>query len=417
VPALDLLPRRVAAQVEAALSDTRVVLITGPRQAGKSTLVKVVAGDRLAERRDLDRMQDRAAALTDPVGFVDSDELVVIDEIQRAPELLLAIKASVDEDPRPGRYLLTGSSRLFGMIAAPDALPGRMETVELWPFSQGEIDGEPDGFIDAVFAIGPNLRHESAVTRADYAARIVRGGLPEATARTDGRRRERFFDAYVQSLIDRDVRQLADLQHKGRLRTLVRLLAARAGTIIAPGALESALELSRPTVARYLQALDEIFLVKRIPGWSRNLGTRATAASKLIFVDSGIAAHEVSCDARTLLRPGAPFGPLLESFVLSELARQLTWSDELADLYHYRDHSKFEVDAVLENRRGQVVGIEVKAASTVGPGDFRGLRRLADRLGDDFLVGIVLYTGTSTLPFGERLRAMPVSALWQTPAP
>jgi predicted AAA+ superfamily ATPase len=292
-----------------------------------------------------------------------------------------------------------------------------METVELWPFSQGEIDGEPDGFIDAVFASGRNLRHESAVTRADYAARIVRGGLPEATARTDGRRRERFFDAYVQALIDRDVRQFADLQHKGRLRTLVRLLAARAGTIIAPGALESTLELSRPTVARYLQALDEIFLVKRIPGWSRNLGTRATAASKLIFVDSGIAAHEVSFDARALLRPGAPFGPLLESFVLSELSRQLTWSDQLADLYHYRDHSKFEVDAVLENRRGQVVGIEVKAASTVRPDDFRGLRRLADRLGDDFLVGIVLYTGTSTLPFGEKLRAMPVSALWQTPAP
>jgi predicted AAA+ superfamily ATPase len=284
-------------------------------------------------------------ALTDPVGFVDSPELLVIDEIQRAPELLLAIKASVDEDPRPGRYLLTGSSRLFGMVAAPDALPGRMETVELWPFSQGEIDGAPDGFIDAIFALGPDLRHESAVTRADYAARIARGGLPEAAARTDARRRERFFDAYVQSLIDRDVRQLADIQRKGRLRTLIRLLATRAGTIIAAGALESTLGLSRPTVARYLQVLEEIFLVKRIPGWSRNLGTRATAAPKLI------------------------------------------------------------------------VGIEVKAAPTVGSDDFRGLRRLADRLGDDFVAGIVLYTGTATLPFGDRLRAMPVSALWQTPAP
>jgi predicted AAA+ superfamily ATPase len=351
------------------------------------------------------------------VGFVDSPELLVIDEIQRAPELLLAIKASVDEDPRPGRYLLTGSSRLFGMVAAPDALPGRMETVELWPLSQGEIDGTPDRFIDAIFALGPDLRHESAVTRADYAARIARGGLPEAAARTDARRRERFFDAYVQSLIDRDVRQLADIQRKGQLRTLIRLLATRAGTIIAAGALESTLGLSRPTVARYLQVLEEIFLVKRIPGWSRNLGTRATAAPKLIFVDSGIAAHEVSFDARALLRPGAPFGPLLESFVLSELARQLTWSEQLADLYHYRDHSKFEVDAVLENRHGQVVGIEVKAASTVGSDDFRGLRRLADRLGDDFVAGIVLYTGTATLPFGDRLRAMPVSALWQTPAP
>jgi predicted AAA+ superfamily ATPase len=181
--------------------------------------------------------------------------------------------------------------------------------------------------------------------------------------------------------------------------------------------LESALGLSRPTIARYLQALEEIFLVKRIPGWSRNLGTRATAAPKLVFVDSGIAANEIATDARALLRPGADFGPLLESFVLSELSRQLTWSQQLADLSHYRDQSRYEVDAVLENRSGQVVGIEVKAATTVRSDDFRGLRRLADRLGDDFLAGIVLHTGTSTLPFGDKLRAMPVSALWQVPAP
>jgi predicted AAA+ superfamily ATPase len=412
-----LLVRRVGSQVDAALADTRVVLISGARQAGKSTLVRIVAGDRFAERRDLDRAQDRAAALADPVGFVDSPGLLVIDEIQRAPELLLAIKATVDDDTRPGRFLLTGSSRLFGMTAAPDALPGRMETIELWPFSQGEIDDEPDGFIDAVFALGPGLRHESAVSRADYAARIVRGGLPEAVSRTDARRRGRFLDAYIQALIDRDVRQLSDIQHKGELRKLVRLLAARSGTIISAGSLESALGLTRPTISRYLQALDEIFLVKQIPGWSRNLGTRATSAPKMIFVDSGIAANEVAVDARALLRPGAPFGPLLESFVLSELARQLTWSTELADLYHYRDHSKFEVDAVLENRRGQVVGIEVKAASTVGADDFRGLRRLADRLGDDFIAGVVLYTGTATLPFGDKLRAVPVSALWQVRAP
>ncbi|WP_326551537.1 ATP-binding protein [Micromonospora sp. NBC_01813] len=413
MPTSRLIPRHAAAQVDAALADTRVVLINGARQAGKSTLVRIVAGDRLAERRDLDRAQDHAAATADPVGFVDSPELLIIDEIQRVPDLLLAIKAAVDEDPRPGRYLLTGSAWLFGTLAAPDALPGRMETIELWPFSQGELDDEPDGFVDAIFTLGPELRHESAVTRADYAARIVRGGLPEATSRDDPRRRQRFLDAYVQALIDRDVRQLADIQSKGELRRLVRLLAARSATIIAANSLESVLGLSRPTIARYLQALEEIFLVKRIPGWSRNLGTRATAAAKLIFVDSGIAANEIAVDARALLRPGAPFGPLLESFVLSELSRQLSWSTQSVELSHYRDHSKFEVDAVLEDRSGRVVGIEVKAASTVGPDDFRGLRRLADRLGDDFVAGVVLYTGTATLPFGAKLRAMPVSALWQ----
>ncbi|MGH3898013.1 MAG: ATP-binding protein, partial [Pseudonocardiaceae bacterium] len=290
---------------------------------------------------------------------------------------------------------------------------GRMETIELWPFSQGEIDSAPDAFIDTAFRLGPDIRHESTITRADYADRVVRGGLPEAVVRTDPRRRGRFFDAYVQNLIDREVRQLAEIERAPQLTTLIRLLAARSGLLVAAGSLESELQISRPTVARYLRLLEEVFLIKRVPGWSRNLGTRATAAAKLVFVDSGIAARLLALDAHTLRRPGAPFGPLLEGFVVSELARQLTWSQELADLYHYRDHNKVEVDAVLENRQRQVVGIEVKAASTVRSDDFNGLQRLADKLGDDFLVGIVLYTGNTTLPFGPKLRAMPISALWQ----
>ncbi|WP_306832398.1 ATP-binding protein [Catenuloplanes nepalensis] len=411
----DLIVRHAQTLIDDALADTRVVLVNGARQSGKSTLVKVVAGARTAQRRDLDMPQDREAAAADPVGFVEFPGLIVIDEIQRVPELLLAIKASVDADPSPGRFLLSGSARVLALRGLPDALPGRMETVELWPFSQGEIDGTPDRFVDAIFALGPELRHESGLSRADYAARIVRGGMPEAVARTDPRRRSRFLDSYVQTLIDRDVQQLADLERVPQMRRLVGLLAARSATIVR--ALENDLELSRPTIHRYMQLLDEVFLIKQIPGWSRNLGRRATQAPKMVFVDSGIAAQQLAMDAHTLLRPGAPFGPLLEGFVLSELARQLTWSDQLAELSHYRDQDRVEVDAVLENRRGQVVGIEVKAASTVRADDFRGLRRLEERLGDDFVAGIVLYTGTSTLPFGPRLRAMPVSALWQVGAP
>jgi predicted AAA+ superfamily ATPase len=406
-------PRHAALAVAEALADTRVVLVNGARQVGKSTLVRAVAGEQAAEWRDLDLPQDRQSALADPVGFVSFDGLTVIDEIQRAPELLLAIKATVDADPRPGRFLLTGSSRLLGLRDLPDTLPGRMETIELWPFSQGEIDGTPDDFIDTVFRLGPAIRHESTLTRSDYAERVVRGGLPEAVARIDPRRRGRFFDSYVQNLIDRDVRQLAEIERAPQLTTLIRLLAARSGLLVAPGSLESELQISRPTVARYVRLLEEVFLIKRVPGWSRNLGSRVTRAPKLLFVDSGIAARLLALDAHTLRRPGAPFGPLLEGFVLSELARQLTWSHELADLYHYRDHNNVEVDAVLENRHRQVVGIEVKAASTVRSDDFTGLRRLAERLGDEFLVGIVLYTGNTTLPFGPKLRAMPVSSLWQ----
>ncbi|MGH3721677.1 MAG: ATP-binding protein [Pseudonocardiaceae bacterium] len=183
---------------------------------------------------------------------------MVIDEIQRAPELLLAIKATVDADPRPGRFLLTGSSRLLALRDLPDTLPGRMETIELWPFSQGEIDGTTDGFIDATFRLGPAIHHESALTRADYTDRIVRGGLPEAVARTDPRRRSRFFDAYMQNLIEREVTLLADVERAPQLTTLTRLLAARSGLLVAAGSLEAELRISRPTVALYMRLLEEV---------------------------------------------------------------------------------------------------------------------------------------------------------------
>ncbi|MEV0144165.1 MULTISPECIES: ATP-binding protein [unclassified Nonomuraea] len=408
-----VIPRRAERAVSEALSDTRVVLINGARQSGKSTLVRGIAKGVAAEWRDLDDPVARQAAVSDPGGFVDFPQLMVVDEIQRVPELLLAIKAQVDRDPRPGRYLLTGSSRLLGLRDLPDTLPGRMETIELWPFSQGEIDGTADGFVDAVFARGSELRHTTGVTRADYAARLVRGGFPEAVARPVARRSQRFFDSYVGDLIARDIRQLSEIERSGEMRALLRMLAARSGQLLMVNGLSNELQLSASTVHRYLALLEEVFLVKRIPAWSRNVGNRAVAAPKLAFVDSGIAANLLGADAGGLVRPGSAFGPLLEAFVLMELGRQLTWADERVGLFHYRTKDKVEVDAVLENRQGRVVGIEVKAASTVRAEDFRGLRHLADRLGDDFVTGVVLYTGDQTYSFGDRMRAMPVSALWE----
>ncbi|WP_424535160.1 ATP-binding protein [Sphaerisporangium viridialbum] len=408
-----VVPRHASVAVGEALADTRVVLVNGARQCGKSTLVRLLAKDRAAEWRNLDTPVVRQAALTDPAGFVAFPELMVIDEIQRVPDLLLAIKEQVDTHPAPGRYLLTGSARVLGLRALPDLLPGRMETIELWPFSQGEIDGTADGFVDALFAEGERLRHTSAVTRNEYAERIVRGGFPEAVARSNPRRRERFFDSYVSDLIARDVSQLAEIERVPQMRALVRLLAARSGQLLVANAMSTAVGLSATTIHRYLALLDEVFLTKRIPAWSRNISSRAISTPKVAFVDSGVAANLLGADSRSLVRPEGLFGPLLEGFVLMELARQLTWSEQRAELFHYRTKDQVEVDAVLENRQGQVIGIEVKASSTVRSDDFRGLRHLADRLGDDFIVGVVLYTGTQTLPFGDRMRAMPVSALWE----
>jgi hypothetical protein len=408
-----VLPRHAERLVEAAMADTRVVLIAGARQSGKSTLLRQVAKADDVEWRNLDRPTTLHAALSDPTGFVAFPEPMVIDEIQRAPELLLAIKEQVDSDPRPGRFLLTGSARVLGLRSLPDSLAGRMETIELWPFSQGEIEGKRERFVDALFSDGADLWHTSGLTRHDYAARVVRGGFPEAVARTDPRRRERFFDSYTTDLVTRDIRQLSEIARTREMVTLLRLLAARSGQLLVENSLSNDVGLSATTIRRYLGLLEEVFLIRRVPAWSRNLSSRATAAPKLAFVDAGIAANLLDTDERSLVRPDSPFGPLLEGFVLMELARQLTWSDERAELFHYRTRDKVEVHAVVQNRQGHVVGIETKASSTVRAEDFRGLRHLANRLGDDFVAGIVLYTGPETLSFGDRLRAMPIGALWE----
>jgi predicted AAA+ superfamily ATPase len=197
------------------LADTRVVLVNGARQAGKSTLTRLTAEGRPGTAiRLLDDPTTLRAAEDDPTDFVDHDGLLVIDEIQLVPELLRPIKVQVDLDPTPGRYLLTGSSRVLALRTLPDALPGRMEVIELWPFSQGEIDGTPDGFVDAAFRHGPALDHTSTLKRRDYLERAVVGGFPEAVRRVP-RRRTAFFDAYLSTLIERDVLELASIERRG----------------------------------------------------------------------------------------------------------------------------------------------------------------------------------------------------------
>lgn len=411
-----ILPRHAAPAVLDALDDTRVVLINGARQCGKSTLVAQIGRERDADWRSLDRAATRQAATFDPTEFVASASRMVIDEVQRVPELLLAIKEEVDRHPAPGRFLLTGSARVLGLRGLPDALPGRMETIELWPLSQGEIDGTPDRFVDAVFALGTEFRHTTKENRSGYVERVMRGGFPEAVART-ARRRERFFDSYVADLINRDVMQLSEIERGREMRALTRLVAARSGQLLVPATVANEVGLPRPTVQRYLGLLEEVFLIKRIPAWSRNLRARTTATAKVAMVDSGIAANLLGADATALAKPTGPFGALLEGFVAMEIARQCTWSAQRVELSHYRTKDKVEVDLVLENRQGRVVAIEVKAAATVGPSDFRGLSHLADRLGKDLVVGIVLYTGEETLPFGPRFRAVPISAIWEAATP
>jgi uncharacterized protein len=411
--AADLLVRRASDLVTEALVDTRVVVVNGARQVGKSTLAEVILRQRTdGLARFLDDPVTRAAAVEDPVRFVSHDGLMLIDEVQRVPDLWLAIKYLVDRDPRPGRFLLTGSARLLGLRSLPDTLPGRSETIELWPLSQGEIEGGPDGFVDAAFQLGGDLRAQpSGLQRRDYLARMARGGYPEAVRRETPRRRARFFDGYIADLIARDIKQVANIEQASDMRRLLSLLAAQTGGLLKINRLASELGVTAPTVRSYVDILETIYLVRLIPGWSANLTTRAVATAKVIFVDSGLANH-----LATGAVADAPVGGLLENFVLAELARQLTWSRTSVRLYHYRDRDQYEVDGVLEDNAGQIIGVEVKASETVRQADFRGLKLLQRRLGDRFRAGFVLYCGAESLSFGDGLACLPVSALWTTAA-
>jgi uncharacterized protein len=407
-----LVPRRAENLIAEALGDTRVVALNGARQSGKSTLARLLAHARNnALIRLLDDPATLRAARDDPAGFVDHDGLLVIDEVQLAPELFRSIKVAVDTDPRPGRFLLTGSAQVLALRQLPDALPGRMEVIELWPFSQGEIDRRPDAFIDAAFSHGPDLSRTSALRKRDYLERVGRGGYPEAVRRSP-RRRAAFFDSYLTNLIERDVTELAAIERRGDLRRLLALLAGHSGSLLVPAALAATSGIPRSTLNRYLELLTAVFLIKQIPAWSAGQTRRAIGTPKLAFVDTGISAHLLGQDAGRLGEPDGAAGPMIETFVLMELARQLTWSSERARLYHYRTKDRVEVDAVLETPDGRVLAIEVKAGATIRAEDLAGLRHVSQRLSSRFVAGYVLYTGQQTLPFGDRLRALPIDALW-----
>ena len=413
VESRELIARRAQDLVGEALEDTRVITINGARQAGKSTLARLVA-DQVPDAvvRVLDDPATLRAAIDDPTDFVDHSGLMVIDEIQLAPQLLRPIKAVVDRSPAPGQYLLTGSSRVLALRTLPDALPGRMEIIELWPLSQGEISGGPDRFIDLAFVRGPRIDHSSDLRRRDYLDRLVVGGFPESMRRAP-RRRAAFFDSYLSTLIERDVLELASIERRGDLLKLLSMLAGRASMLLVPSSLAGQSGIPRTTLVRYLELLSSVFLIKSIPAWTSSGARRATGTPKLAFVDTGIACHLIGQDARRLGDPGGAAGPMMENFVLMELARQLTWSQERGRLYHFRTKDKLEVDAVIETPDGRMIGIEVKAGATVRTEDLAGLRHLGNQVGARFVAGFVLYTGQQTLPFGEKLRAVPLDALWR----
>lgn len=405
-----LYPRWIEPRVAEAMADTPVVLLAGPRQAGKTTLVRQIAEKGL-RYLTLDDELTLLSAREDPVGMIRSLDRAVIDEIQRAPQLLLAIKKSVDKDRRPGRFLLTGSANLMALPAVADSLAGRMETLSLLPLSQSEIEGQSGNWIDRVFC-GRIPKPGTPALGADLVERVLRGGYPEAISRSTTKRRMAWSRQYVDAIIQRDVRDVASIEKLDQLPRFLRALAQTAGQMCNYAQLGGQVGLDGKTASRYIGVFEQMYLLRRIDVWARNRLNRVVKTPKLQFIDSGLLATLLDLGATEVQQDRTRFGNVLETFVFAELLKHSTTAEGDYRLMYYRDADKFEVDVVIENAAGQLVGVEVKAAATVKQNDLRGLRKLSSLAGDKFKMGVLLYDGDETMPLGDGLWAAPLSTLW-----
>ena len=410
--------RNSITDLQAALKDSPVVLINGARQVGKSTLASSLLGleidqDSANHYLTLDDATTLAAALADPLAFLKNlPAMVVIDEIQRAPELFIAIKQLVDRDRRPGRFLLTGSSNVLTLPKLADSLAGRMEVHTMWPLSQGEIIGHKEGFIDQCFSSSP-LAKVKALNWDALCERMQLGGYPEILQRSDSRRRNAWYRSYLTAIIERDIRELANIEGLRELPNLLQMLAARIGGLLNFSAISCVSKISNTTLKRYLALLEAVYILVELPAWYRNEEKRLVKSPKIYLNDTGLAMHLRGMDQGRLLDHNNA-GFIMENFVLMELKKQSAWSQTMPKLYHFRTASGKEVDIVLEAPDGRSVGIECKSTSAVKARDFAGLDELARLAGDKFHRGVVLYTGDQTLSFAANYVAAPISALWLT---
>ncbi|MBE0472126.1 MAG: ATP-binding protein [Methyloprofundus sp.] len=409
-----LLIRHIEPRLIEAMNDTPVVLIAGPRQSGKTTLVRQIANHQGLRYLTLDDQLTLLAAKQDPVGLIRSLDRVVIDEIQRAPELLLAIKKSVDEDRRPGRFLLTGSANIMMLPTVADSLAGRMETLSLFPLSQSEITSRPLTHLNWIDAIFDNkiLQNDTPALGDDLIERVLKGGFPEALTRSTAKRRTAWTRQYINALIQRDVRDIANLEKLDIMPRFLNALAQTAGQMCNYTQLAGQVGLDSKTAARYIGVLEQMYLLQRIEIWAKNRLNRVVKTPKLQFIDSGLLASLLHLTHDEVRIDRTRFGNLLETFVYSELLKLTSTAEQDYKLLYYRDADKVEVDMIIENGLGQLVGIEVKAAATVKESDLRGLKKLATLAGESFLMGVLFYDGDETLPLGQGLWAVPISSLW-----
>lgn len=391
----------------------RVVVISGPRQSGKSTLALHIA-DSSWDYLTLDDRYNLDMARSDPAGLLSrTKKPVIIDEIQRVPELLLTVKMLVDRQQLAGQFLITGSANLLTVPRISESLAGRAETIPLLPFSQGELRGVNSSFLDMAFQ-GEAPADSEALADDALIAMVLRGGFMEAVDKVDIKRTQAWCQAYLDAIVQRDIHDIADIRRISSMPRLLEALASHSGRLLNQSTIGNIAGLDMKTADTYISVFEQLYLVNRLPAWHDNRLKRLVKKPKLHFLDTALMATLLKATPDSLARDRTDLGQLLETFVFTELQKQISWHDSTIRLSHYRDKDQVEVDFVLENDQSQVVGVEVKASATFNNQDFKGLRRLAAAVGDRFRMGIVLYAGERTLPYGPGFFTMPLSALWQS---
>ena len=408
--------RNLRHAIDTALTDTPVVLVNGARQTGKTTMVKEIARKRKATFVTLDDHATLDAALNDPPGFIAGlGDFAVIDEVQNAPNIFRAIKASVDRDRRPGRFLLTGSANVLVLPKMADSLAGRMEIATLYPMGQDELHGRKSTFIDKLFQAKLANVHVriKTIDRKKLAAMVLAGGYPEVMGRKEAARRAAWYKGYVTTILQRDVRDISNITGLTDLPKLLNALAERSSGLLNMADLSRTLDIPHTTLRRYMALLDATFLNTPLPAWHAHRLRRLVKTPKIHLADSGFASHLCGINKAVQLEQSNKFGPLVESFVVNELRKMAGWSRSDVTLHHYRTEGGREVDVVIEDRMGRVVGVEVKAAAAVNYDDAAGLRDLKEAVGKKWMRGIVLHSGPHATAMAPDMHALPMGALWQ----
>lgn len=406
-------PRFLTPRLLEAAQDTPLLLIKGARQVGKSTLMQEITSHFGGHSLSLDDPSLLSVARQDPRGFIDQIKTpVLLDEVQRAPEVILPLKLHIDRNRQPGQFFLTGSADFHTLPMIADSMAGRIEIRTLWPLSQGEINKKKEKFLEMAFS-GDWPATFPTVLRDDLYHKVIQGGYPEAISRKDAERRATWFDSYLEAIIQKDIRQISSIEGFESIPNLLTILGSRAANLVNAADISRILGLSQSTIKRYISLLQSIFIIFKLKPWFSNTDRRLVKTPKVYFVDSGLLSYLLRFPSTWSLSESSRFGQVLENFVVSEILKQCSWEKERMEVYHFRTQNGEEVDIILQDRKGSFVGIEVKSSSTVSLKDFKGLISFREITKERFCRGIVLYTGDTIIPFGENLWAIPIQALWE----